>query len=87
MLGAARALQGEVTAGLKQMEPFFEATAAYGFFGVLPGVIMANWLASGDRNQEALALVTRLLDETSTPEAGIYVSELWRLRGELVLRQ
>jgi hypothetical protein len=87
MLGAARALQGEVTAGLKQMEPFFEATSAYGFFGVLPSVIMANWLVSGNRNEEALALVTRLLEETSTPEAGIYVSELWRVRGELVLRQ
>ncbi len=87
MLGAARALQGEVTPGLKQMEPFFEATSAYGFFGMLPGIVMAETLANGGRNEQALALVTRLLDESSTPETGIYVSELWRIRGELVLRQ
>ena len=87
MLGTARALQGEVASALKQMEPFFEATLAYGFLGMRPGIIMADTLASGGRNEEALALITRLLDETSTPEAGVFVSELWRIRGELVLRQ
>src|SRR3954447_16225652 len=87
MLATARALQGEVTPALKQMEPSFEATLAYGFLGMLPGVIMADTLARGGRNEEALALVTRLLDETSTPEAGAFVSELWRIRGELALGQ
>jgi class 3 adenylate cyclase len=87
MLGTARALQGEVTPALKQMEPSFEATLAYGFLGMLPGIIMADTLARGGRNEEALALVTRLIDETSTPEAGAFVSELWRIRGELALRQ
>jgi hypothetical protein len=48
---------------------------------------MADTLARGGRNEEALALVTRLLNETSTPEAGVFVSELWRIRGELELRQ
>ena len=54
---------------------------------MLPGVIMADALAGANRNQEALALITRLLDETSTPELGVFISELWRIRGELVLRQ
>ena len=87
MVGAARALQGEIVSALKQMEPTFEATLAYGFFGVLHGVIMAETLASANRNQEALALVKRLLDGSSTPETGIFVSELWRIGGELLLRQ
>ena len=87
MLGAAQALQGEIASGLKQMEPFLESTLAYGFFGMYPGVIMADSLASGNRNDEALAMVTRLLGETSTPEAGLFISELWRIRGETVLRQ
>jgi tetratricopeptide (TPR) repeat protein len=69
------------------MEPCFEATLAYGFFGVRPGVIMAEALADAGRDQEALALIKRLLEETSTPEAGVFISELWRIRGELVLRQ
>ena len=87
MRGAARVLQGEVAPALKQMEPSFEATFSYGFFGMLPGIIMADAFASANRNEEALALITRLLDESSTPEVGVFISELWRIRGELVLRQ
>ena len=87
MLGSADALQGDVAHALKQMEPSYEATFGYGFLGVLPGVILADALASADRNQEALALVTRLLDKSSTPERGPFISELWRIRGEMVLRQ
>jgi class 3 adenylate cyclase/ABC-type lipoprotein export system ATPase subunit len=87
MQGAARALQGDVASAAKQMEQSFEAALAYGFMGMLPGVIMAEALASADRSQEALALITRLLDESSTPETGVFVSELWRVRGELLLRQ
>jgi class 3 adenylate cyclase len=87
MLGAADALQGDVAPALKQMEPSYEATFGYGFLGMLPGVIMADALASADRDQEALALVTRLLDKSSTPERGPFISELWRIRGEIVLRQ
>jgi class 3 adenylate cyclase len=87
MLGAALAQQGDVAAALRHMEPSFEATLAYGFFGVLPGVIMADALAGAARDQEALALIARLLDESTTPEVGAFVSELWRIRGELVLRQ
>jgi tetratricopeptide (TPR) repeat protein len=87
MTGAARALQGDFAPALKQMEPSFEATFNYGFLGVLPGVIMAEALAGANRDQEALALIKRLLEETSTPEAGVFISELWRIRGELVLRQ
>jgi tetratricopeptide (TPR) repeat protein len=87
MLGAADALQGDVAPALKQMEPSYEATFGYGFLGVLPGVIMADALASADRNQEALALVARLLDNSNTPEVGPFISELWRIRGEMVLRQ
>ena len=87
MLGAADALQGDVAPALKQMEPSYEATFGYGFLGVLPGVILADALASADRNQEALALVTRLLDTSNTPEVGPFISELWRIRGEMVLRQ
>jgi hypothetical protein len=69
------------------MEPSYEATLGYGFAGVLPGVILADALASADRNQEALALVTGLLEKSSTPERGPFISELWRIRGEMVRRQ
>jgi hypothetical protein len=32
-------------------------------------------------------LVTRLLEKSSTPERGPFISELWRIRGEMALRQ
>ena len=48
---------------------------------------MAETLASADRDQEALALVMRLFDELITPEAAVYFPELWRIRGEILLRQ
>jgi hypothetical protein len=87
MRGASDALQNEAASALRQMEPSFEGAFAYGFFGVYPGLVLAQALAAVDRNQEALTLVTRLLDKRSTPEEGVFVSELWRLRGELSLRQ
>lgn len=87
MLGAARALEGDIAAALEQMEPSYDATFGYGFLGMLPGIIMADTLAGANRNSEALALVTRLLEGLRTPEEGVFVPELWRLRGELVLRQ
>ena len=87
MLGAARALQGEVALAADQMEPLFEATFAYGFFGMYPGVMMTDTLAGCNRNEEALALVRRLLEGSTTPEVGVFVPELWRLRAKLVLRQ
>jgi len=87
MLGSARALEGNMAPALEQMEPTYEATFSYGFMGMLPGVIMGEALARANRNREALALVTRLLEGSRTPEEGVFVPELWRLRGELVLRQ
>jgi predicted negative regulator of RcsB-dependent stress response len=54
---------------------------------MLPGIIMADALAGANRNREALALVTGLLEGLRTPEEGVFVPELWRIRGELVLKQ
>jgi hypothetical protein len=87
MLGAARALQKEPAAALREMEPSFEAAVAYGFFGAYPGVIMVSALADAGRNEEALTMVSRLIDNATTPQIGAFVSELWRLRGELLLRR
>jgi hypothetical protein len=80
MLGAARALQKEPAAALREMEPSFEAAVAYGFFGAYPGVIMVSALADAGRNEEALSMVSCLIDSAATPQTGVFVSELWRLR-------
>ncbi len=87
MLGAARALQMEPVAALQQMEPSLEAILSYGFLVAYPSVIMISALAEAGRNEEALKMASRLIDSAATPQAGAFVSELWRLRGELLLRQ
>jgi class 3 adenylate cyclase len=86
MRGASLSLES-VADAIRQMEPAFEAALSYGFLGVYPGVTMASALATAGRDQEALKLVKRLLDSASTPQTGVFVPELWRLRGELSLQQ
>jgi class 3 adenylate cyclase len=86
ILGATRILQDDPAAALAEMEPTFEATLGYGFLGLLPATIMCESLAHAGRHKEALALVTRVLNDLPTPEIGSFISELWRMRGELVQR-
>jgi len=85
--GATQAMRGDPGGGLRQMEPAFEPTHGIGFFASLPGVVMADTLARAGRERDALALIARLLGEMSDPETGVFVSELWRIRGELVARE
>jgi len=85
-LGATQSMRGDPTAGLRQMEPAFETTHGIGFFTSLPGMVMADTLACAGRERDALALIARLHGEMSDPETGMFVSELWRMRGELIAR-
>jgi hypothetical protein len=86
-LGATQAMRGDPTGGLRQIEPAFEPTHGIGFFGALPGMVMADTLAHAGRERDALALIARLLGDMSNAETGFFVSELWRIRGELVARE
>jgi class 3 adenylate cyclase len=86
-LGATEAMQGDLTGGLRQMEPGFEPLHRIGLFTLLPAVVMVDTLARADRARDALVLIARLLGATSDPQMGMFVSELWRIRGELVARE
>lgn len=72
---------------LKVMEENVEATIKAGFFILMPGAILAEALAKSARTREGLALLDRLLDSTRDSEVGSFMSELWRLRGELTWRE
>jgi hypothetical protein len=48
---------------------------------------MAQTLKDSGRRGEASKVVMHMLDDSPTPEVGIFVSELWRLRGELALEE
>jgi hypothetical protein len=80
-------MHGEPTDGLKQMEPAFEPLNRIGLFVLLPAVVMVDTLARAGRDRDALALIARVLGKTSDPKIGMFVSELWRIRGELIARE
>ena len=84
-LGLVRNRQGDLAGGAALMEANHAAAHRHGFLGVYPDVVFADALNRQGRGKEALALVNRTLDTLTTPEVGVHVSELWRLRGELLL--
>jgi class 3 adenylate cyclase len=86
-LGATEAMHGDVAGGLRQMEPSFEPLNGIGLFTLLPAVVMVDTLARAGRDSDALALIAQLLSKTNDPEVGMFVSELWRIRGELIARE
>jgi hypothetical protein len=86
-LGATQATRGEVADGLRRMEPAFDPLDSIGLFVLLPAVVMVDTLARAGRDRDALALIARILDKMSDPKLGMFVSELWRIRGELIARE
>jgi hypothetical protein len=84
-LGLIRSRQGDLAAGVATMEANHAATHRHGFLGVYPDIVFADALNRHSRGNEALAVVDRALGALTMPEVGIHVSELWRLRGELLL--
>ena len=86
-LGATRAAQGDLAGGLQQMEPTFEPLDGVGLFALLPAVVMVDTLARAGRDRDAMALIARLLGSSNDPQLGMFVSELWRIRGELIAHE
>ncbi len=85
-LAAAHARERVDAEVLAQLEANFEAVYnGYGFNAVHPGIVLAEALFALGRSAEALKVVERMLADSNTPETGLYISEIWRLRGELVL--
>ena len=69
------------------MEAHHLVTVRHSFLGVYPHVVMADALVRAGRRRDALSLVTRTLETIVSPEVGLHVSELWRMRGELMLAE
>lgn len=86
-LGATQAMHGNPNGGLQQMEPAFEPLHKLALFSLLPGVVIVDTLVRAGRDRDALAFIARLLGEISDPKMGMFVSELWRIRGELIARE
>ena len=85
MLGLVESGGASPVRGLEQMQASFEPASTYRFVAGYPRIVMAEALMRAGRNDDALGIVARALDSMKTPERGLFVSELWRLRGELAL--
>lgn len=86
MQGLARTLTGDLVAGLQEMSSSFELARTYRIAAGYASLFMADALLRAGRHEEALSIVTRVLDALKTPESGLFISEFWRLRGELTLK-
>ena len=85
MLGLAGSRHGDIQSGAQEAERHFEVTRSQGFLGVFPAMALAEALARSGRVDDALMLLNRTLEALPAPETGIFVSELWRQRGELMV--
>jgi tetratricopeptide (TPR) repeat protein len=82
--GWARAMQADIAIGVEQMESAFASKLRH--YLVHDGVRLAEALRRAGREAEALAVLDRTVEETVEPDTGLYLPELHRLRGELLLR-
>ncbi|SDR49778.1 SAM domain (Sterile alpha motif) [Rhizobiales bacterium GAS113] len=82
--GWARAMQSDVAAGIEQMEVAFVSKLRH--YLVHDSVRLAEALCRAEREAEALAVLNRALEEIVEPDTGLYLPELYRLRGELLIR-
>ena len=62
----------------------FDGTRTQGFLALFPVAALADGLARAGRREEAARLIDETLGRLPDPRRGIWVSELWRVRGELL---
>ncbi|MFI4996632.1 MAG: AAA family ATPase [Hyphomicrobiales bacterium] len=82
--GWARAMQSDIAAGIAQMETAFASKLRH--YLVHDSVRLAEALCLAGREAEALGVLNRALEDIVEPDTGLYLPELHRLRGELLLR-
>jgi tetratricopeptide (TPR) repeat protein len=86
LLGSALAQGADPAGGLKMMETLWDNGQVDKRTEPFAAAILANGLINGGRKADALALVNKVLADTDEPHVGFYLPELWRLKGELLLR-
>jgi class 3 adenylate cyclase len=61
----------------------FDGIRTQGFLALFPAMALADGLARAGRREHAARVIDDALARLPDPRRGIWVSELWRLRGEL----
>ena len=72
-------------AGLERMEAVFAQRGLIAPLEFYHCAVMAETYATLGRKQEAFDIVAKTLEHAAASEIGLYVPELWRLKGELTL--
>jgi hypothetical protein len=83
MVGLSEARSSDSSAGLRRCKRCFEIARTQSFLSVFPTVALAEVLVHAGEREAALKLVADTLSMLPDPRSGAFVSELWRLRGEL----
>ena len=83
-LGWASCRQGDA-AGLKRMEAAFARRSLHAPLEFYHCAMMAETLAGAGRKRDAFDIVAKTLEHAATSEIGLFVPDLWRLKGELTL--
>jgi class 3 adenylate cyclase/tetratricopeptide (TPR) repeat protein len=73
------------TAGLSRMEAAFARRAFQAPLEFYNCALMAEAYATHGRKDQAMDIVAKTLEHAATSEIGLFVPELWRLKGELTL--
>jgi hypothetical protein len=84
MLGLLRSRRGEPAAGTRDVEAHYDGARSQGFLSVFPTISLAEALVRAGRGDEALELLNHTIAGLPSGE-GVFVAELWRQRGELLL--
>ncbi len=79
--------QTDAAAGFALAEPVLGTSAVRGQAAFYNAALIADLQARTGRAADALSLLNGKLADASVSPVGFYVSELWRLKGELLLRQ
>ena len=82
--GWARVQHADIVAGVEQIQKAFASKLRH--YLAHDSGRLAEALCLAGRESEALAVLNRTLEEAIEPDAGLYLPELHRLRGELMLR-
>ncbi|MGO8920103.1 MAG: AAA family ATPase [Stellaceae bacterium] len=72
-------------AGLERMEAAFLRRSLQAPLEFYYCAVMAEAFAAEGRKRDAFDIVIKTLERAATSQAGLFVPELWRLRGELTL--
>jgi predicted ATPase len=83
-LGWASWREGDA-AGLKRMETAFARRSLHAPLEFYHCAMMAGTLAGAGRKRDAFDIVAKTLEHAATSEIGLFVPDLWRLKGELTL--